>query len=133
MLRYNNFLRANAPRFLLPLLIVFVAASCYFAGHYIGTFDAKKLNKRTMQFTRIVASADELKLYGMLLEEVKEGHIDAVTRLLEVKARLASPSATECMRDELCAHLAAPTPETQTKFRELVMKYPPLSGGVDEK
>ena len=133
MTRYQAFLRARVPGFLLPLLLVLVAGISFLAGHYIGKYDAEKINIERVKLMGLSASADQLKLYGMLLERAHEGRLDAVVRMLEASANAESSRAAACLASALCAFLSASTPEAKSQLQSLVVKYSASSPGGNEK
>ena len=123
MPRFQDMLRVRVPGLLFPLLSLLVACAAFFAGHYIGKYDAEKSDNKLSKLTELANSADQLKLYGMLLEKAHEGSIDTVVRVLEVQARVESSRAAGCLADSLCAFLSASSPEAKSRVQSLVVKY----------
>ena len=133
MPRYQDVLRVKVPGLLLPLLFVLVACTAFFAGQYIGKYDTEKSNVERSKLVGFSGGADQLRLYGMLLEKAHEGQIDTVVRILEVHATLESTRAAACLANTLCTFLAAPTPEARSRLQSLVVKYSASSPGGNEK
>ena len=116
-------LKIKLPGFVLPVLFAVSIAAAFYAGDYVAKSDASKREAERAHSVDAATSADQLKLYASLLAHIRSGQADSAIRVLEFQAHAQTKGAAECLASQICATLAAPTPEKRSQLRELVAAH----------
>ena len=122
MLAYR-FFSIRLPRILLPLVVLVALCCSFFAGHYIGRYDAESHQAAAFRIAQAAESANSLKLFGSAAVLMRQSKYDQATRLLEQLASLQVPETNKCLSSKQCSWLAAPTPEAREALQRLVSEY----------
>jgi hypothetical protein len=123
-----GFFRRRLPSVLLPLLFVASVAGAFCAGYYIARHDTTKREAARHAFFQASTSADQLAFYASLLKQVRAGNTEGTIRILQFQAHAQVEGAIQCLANDVCTQLMAPTAEKQAELRELISTYgTPLS------
>lgn len=113
----------SLPAWVLPVLFAVSVGGAFAAGRYTAEFDAAKRQAEMARFLQASASADQLRLYASLLSQIRSGESDGAVRVLEYQAHAQTAGAAECLSNQVCAQLAAATPDKQVTLRELISAH----------
>jgi hypothetical protein len=108
---------------ILPLLVLLAICGSFFAGHYIGRYDAEKHHSAAMKFVQAAESAGKLRVFASVASLLRESKYDQAIRVLELSAELQVAATLECLSSANCAWLVAPTAESRETLQRLAAAY----------
>ena len=111
-------LRATA--IILPIVTVLAVGGAYFAGHYVGRYDADKRNLAAMKLVSADQSAKELRVLVAISDLIQQSKISEATRVLDLFASLQVPIVSDCLSKQDCASWIAPTVELRDTLQRQV-------------
>ena len=122
----------KALNLVLPLVVAASIAGAFFAGRYVGSYDAQQVHARATGLTVASESADRLYIAGGLADLLKNSKSLDALRVVEQYARVQAPTVGECLNTPGCSGWIASSEERRTALKRYVNTYggSESSGGV---
>lgn len=108
---------------ILPFTVAAAIAGAFFAGRYVGSYDAEKLHARSLQFQAAFESADRLYIVGFVADLLKSSKSDEALRALEQYAQIQAPAVQACLKAPGCSWWVAGSEERRTVLERYVNTY----------
>ena len=101
-------------------MVAFAIGDAFFAGHYIGGYDANKHHVIAMKTEYAAQSAGKLRILSATAELLRASKVAEASRLADQFASLQVATITECFSSARCASWVAPTAESrETLIRQV--------------
>ena len=113
----------RVPSIILPIVVAFAIGGAFFAGRYIGGYDADKRHVIAMKTEYAAQSADKLRILSATTELLRASKVAEAIRLADQFASLQVPTITECLSSASCASWIAPTAESRETLIRRVAEH----------
>ena len=113
----------KALNLILPIAVAVSVAGAYFAGRYVGDYDAQKMHARAGGLQVSSERADRLYIAGRVADLLKDSKSLDALRVLEQFARLDAPAVDECMKASDCSWWIAASEERRIALERYVKAY----------
>jgi hypothetical protein len=123
----------RATSVLLPVLVVAAVGGAFFAGNYIGSYDAQKRASASAHILVAQQNAHDLFILGKVADLLHESKPTEALQLLEQFARLKVPAVTECLGSRECEWWLPQAKETQEALRRYLSAYGATSGAQTKR
>ena len=95
----------------------------FFAGNYIGSYDAQKRASASAHTAVAQQNARDLLIFGKVVDLLHESKSPEALQVLEQFARLQVPAVAECLGSRECEWWLPQAKETQEALRRYVSAY----------
>jgi hypothetical protein len=116
----------KALNFVLPVAVAASIAGAFFAGRYVGGYDAERRHVRSQELQHASESADRLYVVGATADLLKDSKPSEAIRTLEQYAQVQAPRVEQCLKSPACSWWLAASEEHRVALRRYVNIY----GGV---
>jgi len=116
----------KALNFVLPVAVAASIAGAFFAGRYVGGYDAEKLRVRSEDLQYASESAERLYVVGVTADLLKDAKPSEALHMLEQYAQVQVPRVEQCLQSPACSWWLASSEEHRVALRRYVNVY----GGV---
>ena len=113
----------KALNLILPIAAAVSVTGAYFAGHYVGSYDAQKMHVRANGLQDSSERADRLYFAGKIADLLRDSKSVDALRVLEQFARIDAPAVDKCMKASDCSWWIAATQERRTALDRYVKAY----------
>jgi hypothetical protein len=113
----------KALNLILPFSVAIAVSGAFFAGRYIGEYDAEKLHAGSLQLQLATESADRLYIVGAVADLLKNSKSAEALRALEQYAKVQAPAVQECLKAADCSCWVAASEEHRAALKRYVSIY----------
>ena len=107
----------------IPVLVASSICGAYFAGRYIGEYDAEKLHSSSAKTEPAFCASGTLQIVGAAIDFLHDSKSPEATRVLEQYAKLQVPAVAECLKSPECSPWVAPTSDSRATLQRYVAAY----------
>jgi len=107
----------------IPVLVASSVCGAFFAGRYIGEYDAEKRHSLSAKTEPAFYASGTLQIVGAAIDLLHDSKSSEATRVLERYAKLQVPVVAECLNSPECSPWVAPTTESRATLQRYVGAY----------
>ena len=108
---------------ILPLTVGLAIVGAFFAGRYVGAYDAGKLHARGAQLQFASERADRLHFSGAIAGLLRESKTAEALRVVEQQARVDAPAVQECLQASGCKRWVSASEERSEVLKHYADVY----------
>jgi hypothetical protein len=113
----------KALNFVLPVAVAASISGAFFAGRYVGSYDAEKLHVRSDDLQHASESAERLYVAGVTADLLKDSKPSEALHTLEQYAQVQVPRVELCLKSPACSWWLAASEEHRVALRRYVNIY----------